>query len=215
MKMRNSLLVFCLLSLSSLSWSFAKESNVEKGIDSSKLPLSPIGGGVEEEGNFIEENPDFVPPEDSDDSDDSDSDSDSDDDTDGDDDENDNDEEEESEDAKTKISKKLKKPKKSPLKVLKKNRTKITLALAVFAFRNELFKLILYLLDSYSDRPATNILKLLLFVDFMRRMQSRDPTLQDGGKPSLAKTVGSLIDRALDSNPAYVPPIDQHFCFER
>ncbi len=199
----------------SLSWALAETSRVEKGIGSLKLPLGPTGGGLEKEDveftsdDLIEENPDYVPPEDSEDSDDSDSDSDSDDD-------GDSEEEEESEDAKTKVSKKLKKSKKGPFHLLKKNRTKITLALAVFAFRNEIFKLLLYLLGANnSDKPATNILKLLLFVDFLRRMQSTDPTVQGGGKPSLAKTVGILIDRALDSNPAYVPPIDQHFCFQR
>merc|ERR1740117_1303303 len=69
-------------------------------------------------------------------------------------------------------------------------------------------------------------MKLILFVDFMRRMQ------QGGGLTSsstdansifdIVKKLGqvnpilsAIIDKALCHNPAYIPPINQHYTFER
>ena len=226
------LLPICLSLCCCLSWSVAEVAKSEKGIGSLEkfLHSNPTGGGIDNESDndeftsdeVIEENPDYIipPPEDSEDA----YDSDSDNDDESDDDNEEEEEEQQSETAKTKVSKTLKKSKKSkttgPFRLLRKNRAKITLLLTVFAFRNEIFKFLLYLLGaSNSDKPVTNILKLLLFVDFLRRMQSGDGSSslqqQEGRRGSLAKTVGIWIEKALDSNPAYVPPIDQHFCFER
>ena len=223
--MRTFLLLFY-LSISSLSWAFAEVAKGEKSIDSLKLPSNPSGGGLDNNDDeissdgFIEENPDYVQPDLGEDSSDSESDFDSDYDFDSDDDgSEDDDDDDGDDDAKTKMSKKLKRSKKGgngPFKLLKKNKMKITIALAVFAFRNEICMIIVKLLGlSTSEGAATNILKLLLFVDFMRRMQSGGSAVGDLGRPTMAKTIGALINKAFDSNPAYVPPINQHFCFER
>ena len=206
------------LSVSSLSWAVAEEANAKKTDDSLKLTPIPSGGGLDNGDDetssdiMIEENPDYVPVEENDeDFSDSDSDSDSDDD-DSDDDSDDED------DAKSKMSKKLKKAKKDrvqPFKLLKKNRGKITIALAVFAFRKEIFMLLLHLFElSASSYTPTGFLKLVLFVDFMRRMQTGGMSAGDES-PSIRKTISAMIDKTMDSNPAYVPPITQHFAFER
>ena len=218
--MRTFLFLFY-LSVYSLSWAVAEEANAKKTDDSLKLTTIPSGGGLDNEDDetssdiLIEDNPDYVPVEESylekgedfsdSDSDDDDSDDDSDDD-DGED------------DAKSKMSKKLKKAKKDrvqPFKLLKKNRGKITIALAVFAFRKEIFMLLLHLFQlSASSYTPTGFLKLVLFVDFMRRMQTGGMSTGDES-PSIRKTIGAMIDKTMDSNPAYVPPITQHFAFER
>jgi hypothetical protein len=206
------------LSVSSLSWAVAEEANAKKTDDSLKLTPIPSGGGLDNGDDetssdiMIEENPDYVPVEENDeDFSESDSDSDSDDD-DSDDDSDDED------DAKSKMSKKLKKAKKDrvqPFKLLKKNRGKITIALAVFAFRKEIFMLLLHLFElSASSYTPTGFLKLVLFVDFMRRMQTGGMSAGDES-PSIRKTISAMIDKTMDSNPAYVPPITQHFAFER
>jgi hypothetical protein len=210
------------LSVSSLSWAVAEEANAKKTGDSLKLNTIPSGGGLDNDGEtssdiLIEENPDYVPVEESslekgEDFSDSDSDSD-----DVDDDSDDDDED----DAKSKMSKKLKKAKKGrvePFKLLKKNRGRITIALAVFAFRKEIFMLLLQLFElSASTYTTTGVLKLVLFVDFMRRMQTGGMSALGGSdeSPSIRKTIGAMIDKTMDSNPAYVPPITQHFAFER
>ena len=67
-----------------------------------------------------------------------------------------------------------------------------------------------------SKNATTDVLKLLLFVDFMRRMQSGGLfSLGGGDDSSILRTLGAMIDKTMNLNPAYVPPITQHFAFER
>lgn len=218
-----SLLVLLYLSVALLSWALAEGADAKNAGDSFKPQTAfPRGGGLgDNDGDettsdvILEENPDYVPVEEDEDS----NDSDSDDEYDSDEDEIDV--EDEDDDAKGKLSKTLKKAgakSKSirPLKALTKNRGKITIALALFAFRREIFVLLLKLLGrSTSKNVTTDVLKLLLFLDFMRRMQQSGGAGDDGSGGSLLKTIGALIDRTMDANPAYVPPIAQHFAFER
>eukprot|EP00526_Cylindrotheca_closterium_P012258 CAMPEP_0113602448 /NCGR_PEP_ID=MMETSP0017_2-20120614/761_1 /TAXON_ID=2856 /ORGANISM="Cylindrotheca closterium" /LENGTH=463 /DNA_ID=CAMNT_0000510795 /DNA_START=1 /DNA_END=1392 /DNA_ORIENTATION=+ /assembly_acc=CAM_ASM_000147 len=107
----------------------------------------------------------------------------------------------------------------------------ITLALAVFAFRREIVYAILHFLNKLfiNSRTGkltlspTQILKLLLFVDLMRKLQNgggknksdpnANPAIQTLGK--MNPLVGSLIKGILTSNPAYIPPMYQHYTFER
>ncbi len=216
--MRAFLLLLC-ISLLSLSWAAAGIPKNEKTADVSKLTLEPIGGAIDDydsdgddddDSFFIEENPDFVPPEDDDDDDDDDDASDGDPEGDSSDSEDDGNEDD---DAKSKLSKKLKKKKKQgPVQLLKNNKAKITIAVAVFAFRNELFKLVWTLVGyTFSEGGFTGILKLLLFVNFMRKMQTSGSGAGEE-RASLFHAVGSMI---IKDNPAYLPPVQQHFCFER
>ncbi|MGK3751281.1 MAG: hypothetical protein ACI8RD_003581, partial [Bacillariaceae sp.] len=218
----NRFLSLCCLSIWALSLFLARVNFVEataKSVD---------GGDDDEISDFlIEENPDYISDNDSG----SDSGSDSENEEYDDDDENDE-HENENEDSKNKVSKALKKTKKTTskaIKVLKKNRTTITLALVVFAFRNEIFLLIKKMLIRRT-LTITDIFKLILFVDFMRRMQQ-----SGGGGEGLSssstnannffdilKKIGqvnpilsAIIDKALCHNPAYIPPINQHYTFER
>jgi signal peptide peptidase SppA len=217
----NRFLSLCCLSIWVLSLFLARIHFVEavKSVDE--------GGHDDEISDFlIEENPDYISDNDIG------SDDDRDDCDDNDDDENDEHENDENENeyAKSKVSKALKKTKRTTskaIKVLKKNRTTITLVLVVFAFRNEIFSLIKKMLIRRT-LTITDIVKLILFVDFMRRMQ------QSGGggltssstNPNnifdIVKKLGqvnpilsAIIDKALCHNPAYIPPINQHYTFER
>jgi signal peptide peptidase SppA len=216
----NRFLSFCCLSIWALSLFLARVNFVEGEVAKS------VDGGDDDEISdfFIEENPDYIS--------DNDSGSDSDSDSDGDDydDEDDENDEQENEYAKSKVSKALQKTKKTTSKaigILKKKRTTITLALVVFAFRNEIFLLIKKMLIRRT-LTVTDILKLILFVDFMRRMQQT----RGGGQTSsstnannildIVKKLGqvnpilsAIIDKALCHNPAYIPPINQHYTFER
>ncbi|VEU40721.1 unnamed protein product [Pseudo-nitzschia multistriata] len=182
------------------------------------------GGGIDDYDEttagvtgILEENPDFVPlGEESSDEEHSDDDySDSDDDARSDESDDDDD------DVKARVSKKLKKTRiprpGKVLKLLKKNRARVTIVLAVFAFRNEIFRALKHLSERHkSKNKVTDVLKLLLFVDFMRRMQT-------GGKESsnlmkfighASPLLGALLEKTMNYNPAYIPPIDQHFTFE-
>lgn len=165
----------------------------------------------------IEENPDFVAEatEDTDDDETSDWDeneNDSDEEPDDSDDDNDD-------DAKKRVSKKLKKSKKkSPLALLKKNKGKITLVLTLFAFRSEIFQVLTKLTKNHAPKDAvTGVLKLLLFVNFMRSLQTsgKDTTaiLRMIGQAS--PLLGAMLEKTMNYNPAYIPPINQHFTFER
>jgi len=117
------------------------------------------------------------------------------------------------------------------LKYVKKNRGKITLALAIFAFRLEIRKAMTHIIKNEIMDPKTgklrmsptNILKLLLFVDFMKRLQSGRNASQPGFQAivNLGESnpvMGLLFNRVLRVpiyNPAFVPPISQHYTFER
>lgn len=136
--------------------------------------------------------------------------------------------------VKMKIDVALKKSKrqyKKLLKYAKKNRAKITLALAVFAFRYEIRKTIVHLIKNELMDPRTgklrvsptNMLKLFLFVDVMRRFQSGRNASQPGFQAiaNLGETnplVGVFFNRMLRVplfNPSFIPPVSQHYTFER
>jgi ClpP class serine protease len=127
---------------------------------------------------------------------------------------------------------KTKKQSRKTMKLAKKHRTRITLALAVFAFRREIRKTIIHVVTKEIIDPktgklrvsTTSILKVLLFVDFMRR-------LQGGGLGNTTSSFHTLVAigetnpimgvffskflRVPTFNPAYIPPVTQHYTFER
>lgn len=104
----------------------------------------------------------------------------------------------------------------SLLKTLQEHRTTITLVLVGFAFRGELWSLLRHVFRRHGkDVSVTDLIKLLLFLDFMRRLSSGDlmdgdMAMGGGRNPILAALV-----RILPTNPAYIPPIAQHYTFER
>ena len=188
----------------------------------------------------VEENPDYVPYESDDDSDDSDdsdgsddSDSSSDDEDDTEDDseedsEDGSDSEEEEEDSKSMLNKALTTTNKLPSKTIKfirKNRTPITIACALFAFRREIW----HLLQSTATVPnkdgsrrarikisPTAILKIALFIDVMRKMQGQegDAGVDVGTMIRPPGLAGLLVDLMKPSNAAFIPPVVQHYTFE-
>eukprot|EP00551_Chaetoceros_affinis_P005727 CAMPEP_0203678434 /NCGR_PEP_ID=MMETSP0090-20130426/31994_1 /ASSEMBLY_ACC=CAM_ASM_001088 /TAXON_ID=426623 /ORGANISM="Chaetoceros affinis, Strain CCMP159" /LENGTH=526 /DNA_ID=CAMNT_0050545683 /DNA_START=131 /DNA_END=1708 /DNA_ORIENTATION=+ len=179
----------------------------------------------------IEENPNYIPSnQEGDEEEESSSDYDSSDDYDDSDDESDDEDEEE--DSKSMINKALsitnKKASKS-IEILKKNRTKITIALALFAFRREITDAIIYLTTTKTDdgkrkfiigRPSpTSIIKIVLFLDFMRKMQDggSGTGMSTGvGKSQPQSLLGHLVrDLLHPSNAAFIPPVEQHYTFER
>lgn len=111
------------------------------------------------------------------------------------------------------------------IKFAKKNRVKLTIAAALFAFRKEIRR-VLYLavtkpktIDPETGRvlsrtiniSPTSVIKILLFLDLMRKLQSGESP--DAG-PLGPK--GSFLFKLLHpSNNAFVPPIEQHWTFER
>lgn len=150
--------------------------------------------------------------------------------------------------ANTKTSSKKKKKSKSKSmvkrlsssKFLKKHGLKLTLLVAVVAFRKELRRLVWRMCSKPVRDPKTgewtrravmprptSVLKILVFLDVMRRMQSATKSNQDGssspsasplltlllgGNPAMAILVSKLLSPA---NSAYIPPIEQHFTLER
>jgi ATP-dependent protease ClpP protease subunit len=183
----------------------------------------------EDEANPIQNNPEYNEPEDS-----IDNDNESDNDDNDDDDEGADTEKPDGISVKTNIDIILRKSKKQyrkTLKYAKKNRTKITVALAIFAFRYEIRKTIVHLIKNEIMDPKTgklrvgptNMLKLFLFVDFMRRLQSG----RNASQPSFQAIVnlgesnpvmGLLFNRVLRVplyNPSFIPPVSQHYTFER
>lgn len=113
----------------------------------------------------------------------------------------------------------------------KKNRKNITIALAVFAFRQEIKAILVHLITREIMDPKTkrlrfsptSMLKLMLFVDMMRRLQSG----QNASQPTFQNLVAlaqsnplwglflSFFLRIPVFNPAYIPPVSQHYTFER
>mmetsp|Transcript_11071 Transcript_11071/g.20693 ORF Transcript_11071/g.20693 Transcript_11071/m.20693 type:complete len:617 (-) Transcript_11071:25-1875(-) len=184
----------------------------------------------------VEENPDYVPhesdhEEEENGEDDSESDTDS-----GDESEVDEEEEEEEDEPKSMLNKALMKSNKIPSKALafvRKNRTNITIACALFAFRREIWQLIVAITTvpnkdgSRSVRvriSPTAILKIMLFLDVMRKMQNQagglygiegEKTLASGGGGGRMGLFGVLTDLMKASNAAYMPPIVQHYTFEK
>jgi hypothetical protein len=125
------------------------------------------------------------------------------------------------------------------IKFAKKNRAKITLVLSVFAFRREIRQVLIYLVTTKTVDPYTGkthlhlpkinltaVLKIVIFVDFMRRAFYQP---QEGGdqKSQLAEFLllgngNSLLQLLLSKmirpptyNPTHIPPIEQHYTFER
>jgi len=92
----------------------------------------------------------------------------------------------------------------------------------VFAFRNEILRGMKKLLTK-RNLTMTDILKLILFVDSMRRIQTGGlSSTTNSNFFDIVKKFGqinpilsAIIDKVICHNPAYLPPIDQHFTFER
>ena len=123
------------------------------------------------------------------------------------------------------------------VKFAKKYRSEITLGLTVFAFRREIRDTLIHLTKKTFIDPRTgkvslkrlhptSVLKLVLFVDFMRRLQgkSRAGPNDDQTRNALAmfgKTnplLASIFNKVLHLpmyNPAFIPSIQQHYTFER
>ena len=131
------------------------------------------------------------------------------------------------------------------IKFLRKHRTQITIAVAIFAFRRELRHYLWRMISKPVLDPETGeeirrtirltaILQLIVFVDSMRRMQSalrKSQEDSDGSEESnaLAPILALLLmgsgrnpATALllsklggSSNSAYIPPVQQHYTFER
>jgi hypothetical protein len=109
----------------------------------------------------------------------------------------------------------------SILKTLRGNWTAVTLAVAAVAFRHELWALLQYIFrqNGGKDVSATDLLKLVLFLDFMRRLLQQQQQQQTGNNIDMAPTSSPLLQNLLrnlfSSNPAFVPPLTQHYTFER
>ena len=136
----------------------------------------------------------------------------------------------EGEDGRSAIDKALGKSKKGlsrSLRIMKKHRAEITVVLILFAFRREVAMII----SSVCTDPApdgkrrmkamstTSFLKILLFVDLMGKFvgksggRSYTALAVAGGPPAV---LGNLLkDFLRPINPSYVPPIEQHYTFER
>jgi signal peptide peptidase SppA len=141
-------------------------------------------------------------------------------------------------DVKSTVEKALAKTRKAPrqtLKLMRKYRLEITIVVALFAFRREIGLLLWRVFSKPIQDPETGkifrravpisptaILKLLILADMIRRLQSNG-----AGKSSPLATLllvtrtgnpllGALLTKILaPNNPAYIPPIEQHFTFER
>jgi len=211
--MNRFLPVFC-LSIWALSLVLARIQLIE-----ATKTADPLSADI-----FIEENPEFI-------TDDNGGDSNSDDDNDNGDESNSEDDDDDeivvgkSKDAKNIVSNTLKKTKKrtnKAIEVIKKNRSRITIALVVFAFRNEILRGMKKMLTK-RNLTMTDILKLILFVDSMRRIQTGGlSSTTNSNFFDIVKKFGqinpilsAIIDKVICHNPAYLPPIDQHFTFER
>ncbi|CAB9499967.1 Probable protease SohB [Seminavis robusta] len=141
-------------------------------------------------------------------------------------------EEEEEEKAKTAVNSALKKKEKLPTRVMtfvKKRRLQITLVLTVIAFRREIAKVIQTKIlpkdgTKYKMPPLdfTQLLKIVVFIDIMRQLQAAgnkkgDPLLIAllllGAKNPVMSSI--LTKTLLQENNSFIPPIEQHYTFER
>jgi serine protease SohB len=182
---------------------------------------------LSDDDELVQKNPDFVEPQ-KDETEDSDNNNDDDDDDEGD--ETDDEEDENIFQIKSVLAKALAQSRSLPrpaLKFVKKNRLKLTIAAALFAFRKEIGRLALQLftvptsVDPKTGKVLTRtinihptaVLKIILFVDLMRKMQSGETT---NAGPFGIGAEGSFMYKLLHpTNTAYVPPIEQHWTFER
>jgi len=121
------------------------------------------------------------------------------------------------------------------LEFVKKNRIKITVALALIAFRREISS---YLLDKIAPvtgkdpvtgkiqqqwlkMDPTSVLKIVVFIDIMRQLQGagkkRDPLiiafLLLGARNPIVSSI--LSKTILQENNAFVPQPEQHYTFEK
>jgi signal peptide peptidase SppA len=142
-------------------------------------------------------------------------------------------------DVKSTVEKALAKTRKAPrktLKLMRKYRLEITIVVALFAFRREIGSLIWRVFSKPVQDPETGeifrravpisptaILKLLIFADVIRRLKSNGGADKSSPLATLLLVtstgnplLGALLTKMLaPSNPAYIPPIQQHFTFER
>lgn len=115
---------------------------------------------------------------------------------------------------------------KNKKKQIAEKRAMITLILAVFAFRREIFYAVLVFLKKLFINPKTGkmnlnltqLLKLLLFIDIARKSFGKGMNSSNwNSNPAIQKVnplIGSLL-KTLMTNPAYIPPLYQHYTFER
>lgn len=192
-------------------------------------------GSDDESDDLIQENPAYVGPIDGD-SDDS-SDDDAAEQYDSDDDDN-NDENDDKADGKIKMNKELSESYKrgrAAGRFIKKRKAQLVVLLILFAFRREVF----LVLSSLVTDPApgggrkmkplsmTNLLKILLVLDVLRKTlgggggsggsgkrSALAVAALFGGAPSAA-LVKTLFKDVFKSNPSYLPPVEQHYTFER
>ncbi len=184
----------------------------------------------------LEENPNYVPPDDSDSNDDTDLEED-DYDMDAYDSEYDQEDELEDEESDTKsiMNKALVHTNSTATKLVRfvqKNRGTLTFACVIFAFRREILQTILTATTRIGRDgkrvlkfhvTPTGIMKILLFLDVMRKLQEQQqqeagssssipPIMMPGRMGLFGMLMGSLIN---PSHSAYIPPIEQHYTFER
>lgn len=136
-------------------------------------------------------------------------------------------------DTKGILAKALAKTRKSP-QFFKRNRAKITIAVALFAFRREIGHFLLRLITVKSiyvnketgemvvhrrlNLSPTSVLKIIIFLDLMRRIQKGDSDsdvslVAMGPQGAFLAPLLSMIKDP--GNTAFVPPVEQHWTFER
>ena len=114
----------------------------------------------------------------------------------------------------SKVKKTKKKNSKGPVATLKKHRGSITFAIALIAFRREILALLSSTFrSSRNNFDCIGALKLLLFVDAVRKMQTGGSGLFSSGDGG--GSFFSTLTNFMASNPAYLPPVAQHYTFER
>jgi len=142
------------------------------------------------------------------------------------------DEDEEERDGKSAVNRELSKSfqrGRAVGRLVMKHKARVTVALLLIAFRREIWMIITAVLTDATPGGGrrmkrlsmTSILKILLVVDLLRKfVGGGDGTASPLtiaallGNPSAF--VGHLLkDLRSPSNPAYIPPIDQHYTFER
>ena len=116
----------------------------------------------------------------------------------------------------SKKSKKKTEKAKGPVATLKKHKSRIVLAVALIAFRREILALLLQGLRSSKNHVSiTEVLKLLLFVDTIWSMKNGGSGLFSSAGEDGGTSIVSFLKNIGGSNPAYIPPITQHYAFER
>mmetsp|Transcript_58339 Transcript_58339/g.142654 ORF Transcript_58339/g.142654 Transcript_58339/m.142654 type:complete len:644 (+) Transcript_58339:69-2000(+) len=197
---------------------------------------------IDDENDILEVNPGYNEEDDNDNSSDGESDEDIDEDISEDEEEEKNDE---VDSTKKSISKALKKTRGKKMKMklsksvvvsfLNKNKAPLTAVVVLFAFRKELSAFVSEKIAYREDVTITvtlaDIVKLIIFVEFIRRVQSAKSS-GDGSDKGISSALLSILMRSnpllglvlsifgLTSisesyNPALVPKIDQHYAFER